>query len=132
MSNVAEILFSKTEFNYKNTFFPSHYQTSLLLLYHKVKNPFLSVCQKYSCDSCDSCSKQKSVLIRVYPCAKKLFVRFEKLLPVGQWVFDESRVQKNKIRVNLCNLWKIKFALYKFSIKNLINSSFTLDISPLS
>ncbi len=41
-------------------------------------------------------SKIKSVFIRVIRGSLKifvLFVRFVRLLPVGQWVFDESRVQ---------------------------------------
>ena len=36
-------------------------------------NPCPSVCQKH-CDSSDSCSKKKSVSIRVYPCAKNIRV----------------------------------------------------------
>ena len=43
-------------------------------------------------------SQQISVSIRIYP---KIFVRFEKLLPVGQWVFDESRVQKQLKSVSI-------------------------------
>ena len=54
-----------------------------------------------------------SVCIRV----QKIFVLFEKLLPVGQWVFDKSRVQKN-IRVlsviRVLNVFVLAFVIRNF------------------
>ena len=47
-----------------------------------------------------------------------VFVRFVKLLPFGQWVFDKSRVRNISvflrmeiICVHLCNLWELNLSV---------------------
>ena len=50
-----------------------------------------------------------------------MYVRFVKLLPVGQWVFDKSRVRNISvflrmeiICVHLCNLWELNSSVGEF------------------